>query len=306
MGRRCDFVHVHNMPDILVFSAIVSKLLGAKVILDLHDPMPELMQTIFGLAEKSFVVQLLKLLERWSIKFSDLVLTVNMACRSLFCSRGCPPEKVAVIVNAPEEDLFPFQPAHAAANGEKPRRPFLLLYHGALVPRNGFDLAVDALEHARTTVPDARLMVCGESNSFFQDVMASVPRRGLADSVTYLGNMTREQMVDTIKDCDLGIIPNHCNSFTDINTPTRIFECLALGKPVVAPRTQGIQDYFGDDQLIFFSAGDASDLADKIEFTFTHPNEVAAIVQRGQQVYLQHTWSREKSELVKSIAGLFG
>src|SRR4029453_10454273 len=64
ISRRYDFVHVHNMPDVLVFSALVPKAFGAKVILDLHDPMPELMQTIFGMPEGSFGVRLLKHLEK--------------------------------------------------------------------------------------------------------------------------------------------------------------------------------------------------------------------------------------------------
>ena len=46
LRRRYDLVYVHNMPDILVLSALVPKALGAKVVLDLHDPMPELMKTI--------------------------------------------------------------------------------------------------------------------------------------------------------------------------------------------------------------------------------------------------------------------
>ena len=49
---RYDLVYVHNMPDILVLSALVPKLFGAKVILDQHDPMPELMRTIFNLEER--------------------------------------------------------------------------------------------------------------------------------------------------------------------------------------------------------------------------------------------------------------
>ena len=53
LKRRYDLVHVHNMPDALVFSAMIPKLLGAKLILDLHDPMPQLMQTIFKLPEDS-------------------------------------------------------------------------------------------------------------------------------------------------------------------------------------------------------------------------------------------------------------
>lgn len=71
------------MPDILVFAALVPKVCGARVVLDLHDPMPELMMTIYGLTPESFGVRLLKRFEKWSISFADAVLTVNQACKKL-------------------------------------------------------------------------------------------------------------------------------------------------------------------------------------------------------------------------------
>ena len=305
LTQRYDFIHVHNMPDVLVFSALVPKLLGAKIILDLHDPVPELMQTIFELPEDSFGVRLLKRLEKWSIGFADLVLTVNLACKKIYTSRSCPPEKITVVLNSPEDEIFRFEaPQPRSSNGENSAEPFVILYHGSLVPRNGFDLAVDALETARKSVPTATLMVCGERSAFFEGVMDSVRKRGLQENVEYLGVKNRRQIVEAINGCDLGIIPNHRNTFTEINTPTRIFEYLALGKPVIAPRTQGIRDYFGDGELIFFEVGDANDLARKIEFTFSNPSEVGQIVDRGQQVYLAHKWSHERANLLNSIGAL--
>jgi glycosyltransferase involved in cell wall biosynthesis len=303
--RRYDFVHVHNMPDVLVFSGLIPKLLGAKVVLDLHDPMPELMETIFELSKASFSVRLLKRLEKWSIRFADLVLTVNLACKKIYTSRGCPSEKIKVILNSPEDDLFCFKsPRSGIGNGDEPGKPFVILYHGSLVPRNGFDLAVDALETAKRSIPGAKLMVCGERSPFFEGVMDSAQKRGLRDAVQYLGVKNRRQIVEAINSCDLGVIPNHRNTFTEINTPTRIFEYLALGKPVIAPQTQGIKDYFGEGDLIFFEVGDAKDLARKIEFAFSNPDEVKEIIDRGQQVYLAHTWSRQKDHLLNSISGL--
>jgi glycosyltransferase involved in cell wall biosynthesis len=303
--RRYDFIHVHNMPDVLVFSALVPKALGAKIILDLHDPMPELMQTIFELPEESFSVRLLKRLEKWSIRFADLVLTVNLACQKIYTSRSCLAKKIDVVLNSPEDDIFRFQPPSLqTSNGEESAKPFVILYHGSLVPRNGFDLAVDALEAAKKYIPTARLMVCGERTPFFEGVMDSVRKRGLQENVEYLGVKNRRQVVEAINGCDLGIIPNHRNTFTEINTPTRIFEYLALGKPVIAPRTRGIQDYFGDRELIFFEVGDANDLARKIEFAFSNPGAVEQIVERGQQIYLAHNWSREKSNLLNRIGEL--
>ena len=305
ISQRYDFVHVHNMPDVLVFSALVPKAFGAKVILDLHDPMPELMQTIFGMPEGSFGVRLLKHLEKLSVGFADLVITVNLACKRIYSSRGCRPDKIAVVMNAPEDQIFRFQrPSPADTNGDGPARPFSLMYHGSLVPRNGFDLAVDALQIARERIPHLKLMVCGEANAYLEEVMKSAEERGLAESVQYLGLKDRREIVELINRCDLGVVPNHRNSFTDINTPTRIFEYLSLGKPVVAPRTLGIEDYFGNDDLLFFQAGDSQDLARQIEFAYFNREKLVPIVERGQRVYLTNSWSRQKSVLLDSIAEL--
>lgn len=306
LTHRYDFVHVHNMPDVLVFSALVPKVLGARVVLDLHDPMPELMQTIFKLPENSFSVRLLKRLEKWSIGFADLVLTVNVACKKIYSGRSCVPEKINVVLNSPDDHIFPFRPppSRNGTNGRDAAKPFVILYHGSLVRRNGFDLAVDALQTVRKSIPSARLMVCGQQTPFFDSVMESANERGLREKIDYLGARSVEQIVEAIDSCDLGIIPNHRNIFTEINTPTRIFEYLALGKPVIAPRAKGIQDYFGERDLIYFKLGEAADLAQQIEFVFAHQKEVEQIVKRGQAVYRAHTWTQEKSILLNSFGEL--
>src|SRR5262249_3939288 len=108
--RRYDLVYVHNMPDVLVASALGPKMPGAKVILDQHDPMRELMTTIFGFDSSSFGVRLLAGLEKWSIGRAHLVITVNDVCKRIFSSRSCPSEKVAVIMNTPDESIFEFTP----------------------------------------------------------------------------------------------------------------------------------------------------------------------------------------------------
>jgi glycosyltransferase involved in cell wall biosynthesis len=270
--------------------------------------MPELMQTIFNLPEESFSVLVLKRLEKWSIRFADLVLTVNLACKRIYSSRSCQSDKIKVVINSPDHEVFRFQRSRVEeVNGKNGNgsRPFVILYHGSLVHRNGFDLAVESLEKVKETIPSIRLRVCGKRTNFFEEVMELAQRRGLDAHVDYLGVRNLQEIVEVIEDCDLGIIPNHRNVFTEINTPTRIFEYLALAKPVIAPKTKGIQDYFGDNDLIFFEVGDADDLARKIEFAYSHPVEVAETVKRGQRIYLSHTWTREQLTLLNSISELF-
>lgn len=305
LTKRYHIIHIHNMPDVLVFAALIQKLLGSKVILDLHDPMPELMMTIFDLRRDSWAVKAMISLERWSIAFCDAVLTVNRACEQLFVSRSCPPSKVAVVMNCPDERIFAFSAAQmtetrtGGANDS-----FVIMYHGTLVERNGLDLAVEALAKVRQSVPEAELRVYGPRTSYLDNILQGLSAKGLEQAVQYMGPQTLEEMAQAIAQCDVGVIPNKRSIFTEINTPTRIFEYLALGKSVVAPRARGIQDYFDEDSLVLFELGDAEDLARKLIWVATHSQEAYETTRRGQFVYLHHAWSREREKLLEIGVGL--
>jgi glycosyltransferase involved in cell wall biosynthesis len=301
--RRYDLVYVHNMPDILVLSSLIPKVLGAKVVLDLHDPMPELMMTIFGQPEGSKSVRLLERLEKWSIARADLVVTVNIACKRIFSTRSCRPEKIAVVMNAPDGQIFPFRATGPEAlRKTTDKKPFVIMYHGSLVERNGLDVAIEALSRVREAVPTAELHIFGVNSPFLERMMETARNKNLQESVRFFGPRRLEKLVTEIEKCDLGVIPNHRNAFTEINTPTRIFEYLALGKPVIAPSTPGIQDYFSNESLLFFEPGDAGDLARQIEYAFSHPREAQETVRKAQQVFLAHTWDRERETLLSRVS----
>ena len=302
LGRRYDLVYVHNMPDILVMSGLVPKLFGAKMVLDQHDPMPELMTTIFGLNNESSSVRFIRSMEKWSIARTNLVVTVNLACRRIFSSRSCKAEKIIVVMNAPDSKIFPFRAAKdQASTGQSNGKPFVFMYHGSLVERNGLDLAVEALALARERMPTAELRVFGPSTPFLERVMETVQAKGLQDIVHYLGPRRLEDLVHEIEACDVGVIPNQRNPFTDINTPTRIFEYLAIGKPVIAPNTLGIRDYFDDQSLVYFEPGDAQSLARQMENVYSHGDQLAEIACKGQQIYLAHTWEQERNTLLTGV-----
>jgi glycosyltransferase involved in cell wall biosynthesis len=305
LKRRYDLVHVHNMPDILVFSALAPKLFGAELILDLHDPMPELMMTIFGLREESFPVWLLKKFEAWSISFADSVLTTNEAFRKLFLRRGCPPQKISVVMNSPDEEIFQYQkPFRQVSTVRDASKPFVIMYHGSLVERHGVDLAVAAVGKIRLKIPGAELRIYGRSTPFLEGVLDSVRKSELSDAVRYLGPMKLEQIPAAIRECDVGVVPNRRSAFTEINMPTRIFEYLSQGKPVIAPQTPGIQDYFSPQELVLFDLGKTEDLAAKMEYVFEHPEEMLRMVELGQEVYQDHQWTGERKRFVKLVEEL--
>src|SRR6202047_4236676 len=177
LGRRYDLVYVHNMPDILVASALIPKMLGSKVVLDLHDPMPELMMTIFRTQEDNRSVRLMKSLEKWSIARADLAVTVNVACKRIFSSRSCPAEKIAVVMNAADGQIFPCrEPKLRSLSTRDGDGRFVIMYHGSIVERHGLDVALSALARVREIIPRTELRIFGSQTAFLDRVMEHAPR----------------------------------------------------------------------------------------------------------------------------------
>ena len=300
--RRYAIVHVHNMPDFLVFTAIMPKLFGAKVILDLHDPMPELMQTIYGMSVKSFGVQILQVIEKVSTRYANVVITVNKTCKKIFSKRGCSKEKIEVIMNSPDENIFSVLPP--VLKKKSSDCPYIVMYHGSLVERNGLALAIDAIKRVHENFSNVELRIFGRRTPFLDSVLEMSKENGSENFVRYMGPKKIEEIVEAIDECDLGVIPNLRNIFTEINTPTRIFEFLSRGKPVVVPSSPGVREYFSDEELMLFELGDAKDLADRIEDSIKHPDKLFEITCRGQAVCVKHQWLREKEKLIEIMQRL--
>ncbi len=156
------------------------------MILDLHDPMPELFRSIYPSTEKNRLARCLEILERFSTSFADLVLTPNVAFKELFVSRSCSPEKVEIIMNSPEDAIFKPTPRNAPPG--LPSKPcFNLMYHGLLAERSGADLAVKAVARLRKRIPQLRLHLYGDATEYLRAVLQLAHQLDVDDVVKYHG-----------------------------------------------------------------------------------------------------------------------
>jgi len=303
LRRRYQLVHVHNMPDILIISSLFPRLTGAKIILDLHDPMPELFRTIYSVPDDHPMITALKCLEKFSIRFADLVITPNISFRNLFISRGCPPSKIHIIMNSPHENIFTKNLVPTNHGKGQDRKPFALMLHGTIEKRQGQDIAVRAVSALRHKIPGLMLHIYGDG-SFSKHVQHLVDNLNLQNRVIFHGSVPIEEIAKALATIDIGIVPNKRNPFTELNFPTRIFECLIMGKPVIVPRTQGILDYFDEESLFFFEPDNVEDLARQIIDIYKNPSRRQAVLKRGMEIYYRHCWELQREKLIHLVQGL--
>jgi len=87
-------VQVHNLPDTLAIAAILPQLLGARVVFDAHEVMPEALQIKYGWPESSWKFRISIAIERYCLNLAHHVLTIHEPMRQLLIQgRGVPPKK---------------------------------------------------------------------------------------------------------------------------------------------------------------------------------------------------------------------
>jgi hypothetical protein len=141
-----DIVQVHTMPDFLVFTAVLPKLLGAKIVLDIHDLMPELYMAKFGGDHNSWAVRMITFIERRSVAFADRTIAVHEPHLDILTKHGNPRDKFSVLMNVPDDRIFVH--THALRKDST----FRLVYHGTVPDsdRAGLAVALRALSLIRT------------------------------------------------------------------------------------------------------------------------------------------------------------
>jgi glycosyltransferase involved in cell wall biosynthesis len=292
-------VQIHNLPDFLVFCAILPKLQRVPVILDLHDLMPEFFAGRFGGDRRRALARAIRWQERLACGFSDHVLTVSEHWRQALIRRGVAQEKCTVIMNVADERVF--------APRRKPpsqRGRFRLIYHGTVAHRYGLDLAIQAVGLVRTEIPGIHLTILGTGDDM--SAVAELRRRlGLEAQVEFrTDHLPVEELPGVILGADVGIAPYRNDVFTNEIVPTKLMEYAALGMPCIAARTAAIEGYFGDTMVEFFRPGDAEDLARCIRELYARPERRAELARGSQKFNRLYNWPRMSADYVALVRGL--
>ena len=233
--RKYGIVQAHNLPDALVFAGLVPKLTGSRLILDLHDLMPEFYAARFHGSMKSWPVRILRWQEYLSCRFADQVITVTELWRQKLIQRGVPPEKVSVVMNVANDRVFYRSPGLSSAalnNGH-----FNLIYHGQVTERYGIDLAIQAIHLLRDEIPGLRLTVHGRGD-YVDELQALTEKLGLGERVEFSTHyVPTAELPGLIRSADAGVVPYRQDVFTDEILPTKLMEYAALGIPAISART---------------------------------------------------------------------
>ena len=283
-------VHVHNMPDFLVFSALVPKLLGAKVILDIQDSSPELMAVKAKGWIRTIVIRLARWQEGISVAFADHIITIGWTLEQVLLRRGVPKQKMTSVVNSADPKFFPPSlrcPLNAETFTEK--RPFVLMYHGTLAERQGLDIAIRAVALASSVVPHIRLDMKGRGEHL-PILKALTEELHIAEKVRFTEMCRYDEVAEFVLRGDVGIIPYRKDGYMELVLPTKAFEFAWMQRPMISADMPGMRSLFRAHSVAFCEPSNPGSFAAAIVDLYTNAERRIQMVQDAEEDYQAYRW----------------
>lgn len=295
--RRYDVVHVSNPPDLLVFAGLIPRLAGARLILDVHDLTPDLFEWRFGASSaRAAIRRLLEWQERLSVRMADSLMTVHDGCADVLAERSTRSgQKIDIVMNSLDERLLP-----ARASGDDGwHDPVRLVYHGSLTQLYGVHTLIEAVGRSGLGGRVA-LTILGDG-----DQRPALERHAaqLGVAVEFSrGFVPIRHALERVADSDIGAVPLVGLPINRFSLPSKLFEYVALGVPVVAGRTETIARHFGEDELSFFRPGDPDDLAARLQELVADPEAARERARKALARYESYRWEVSKRRFLEVIA----
>ncbi len=295
--RPYDVVHVHNMPDFLVLAALYPRCAGARVILDIHDIVPEFYASKFNATTGSRTIGCLKWVERISARLADHVIVSNHLWHGKYSVRTGTVGNSSVFIN--NVDSKNFAPRVRARSDGK----FIILFPGGLQWHQGIDIALRAFKNISSQVSDTEFHIYGDGN-VKEDLIRLSRSLELEDKVRFFNPIPVREISAIMSNADLGIVPKRADSFGNEAYSTKIMEFMSVGVPVIVSDTKIDRFYFDDSVVRFFPSGDDEALAAAMLQLIRDKPLRQRMVERALDYAARNSWSSRKTEYLNLVDSL--
>jgi glycosyltransferase involved in cell wall biosynthesis len=293
-----DVLHINNIPDFLVFAGWYPRLTGAKVILDIHDIVPEFYASKFDSPKSdSKAVSALKWIERRSAAAADRIIIANDLWLEKYATRTGANGKCCVFINNVDANIF-FRRPRTRRDGK-----LIILFPGGLQWHQGLDIAIRAFELVTPQLPNAEFHIYGDGN-MKDDLKTLAQDLGLSQKVLFFDPLPVREIAEIMANADLGVVPKRADSFGNEAYSTKIMEFMSLGVPVVASSTKIDRFYFNDSVLRFFESGNVEDLAKAMVEVLTNVELSRRLVTNAFAYAEANNWESRKTDYLALVDSL--
>ncbi|HEX4215193.1 MAG TPA: glycosyltransferase [Candidatus Dormibacteraeota bacterium] len=292
LRRRYDAVQVDTLPDVLVFSALVPRIRGARILLYVYDLMPEMVASKLRCGPRHALVRIAAWMESSATSWADQVITVSDLFKRVMATRGLDGGKVTLVANSHPVEEVPYRP---------PASPPWLVCQTSLIERYGVQVAIRAVAELKDRRPELLLKVLGEGEQQ-PELERLAESLGVRDRVYFSGRwLPWSEAMQLVRQGSVGIVPIISDGYGDMILPNKVLELAALDVPIASSDLRGIAEHFPADTISYFPPGDHVALAERIDYLLDHAEEAGEQAERAKAVMELLSWRNASRHYLSAI-----
>jgi glycosyltransferase involved in cell wall biosynthesis len=277
-GPRPDVVYATSPPLTIALPALMAATRWqAPLVFEVRDLWPEA-PIQMGALRNPLARRLARMLERFVYRHSAHVIALSPGIRAGVLATGVPEERVTLVPNASDLDLFD-------ATAREPGDPFTVAYFGTMGEANDLSAAVEAAR----LLPEVEFVLMGEGKH------RAALQRSAPENVAFPGAARSKEEVAA-----LAARSDACLTlFKDVpvlatNSPNKLFDSFAAGRPAIVNMNGWMRALVEEnDAGLYVRAGDARELAAKLEWLRDHPDE-AREMGRNARALAEREFDRDR------------
>ncbi len=291
---RPDILHAHSPVLDAIAALRVGRRLGIPVVYEVRAFWEDAAVDHGTTTEGSARYRLTRALETYALRRADHVTTICEGLRGDIAKRGIPAERITVIPNAVDANLFRFgvEPDPVLRQSLGLEGATVLGFAGSFYGYEGLNLLIEAARRMAVRHPEMRLLMVGGGPQDDQ-LKLQVKQAGLQDQVIFTGRVPHDQVARYYELIDILVYPRLPMRLTELVTPLKPLEAMAQGRIFVASDVGGHRELVDHGKTGFlFPAGDAAALEASLESVLAMREgwpEVRALARRF--VEAERTWA---------------
>jgi len=292
LREKADVYHFHD-PELIPYGLIL-KLLGKKVIYDVHEDYPKQVlykEWVGNIYIRKLVAFVTRVAERTGAFFFDGIIVATPDI-----GKGFSPDKTIILRNMPVLELI-----HKAAPADEKTDKYVVIYAGGLSKARGIKETIQSMQFVGNK---AELWLLGKwmDDEFRKECEALEEFK----YVRYLGFVPLNEVYRYMKKAAVGVsvlypIENYITSL-----PVKAYEYMTCSLPMVMSDFPYWQKIFGECAL-FADPYNPKDIADKILYLLDNPDKAKQLAYGGRRLVEEEcNWEAESRKLIDLYKGLLG
>lgn len=303
-----DLIIVRDLP-LAVLAGVLGKLIQKPVVMDMAENYPAALIAYGNPKYKPFLFLngwLPRTYERLALKFMEHIFVVAEEQKMRLSKIGYSQEKISCILNTPNLDLF------RNGGGEDESKNFheegfghSILYVGKIDKHRGVRVLIQAMLKVLKEFPNAILRLVGDGTEK-KNLIMFAHQLGVKDSICFEGWVDFSHIPEIIGKSTVCTIPHSRSEHTDTTIPNKIFDYMAMAKPVVVSDCLPLRRIVHEEKCgLIFKSGDSNDLGEKIIQLLGDETRAGYGINGKRAVEMKYNWKVDSERLIRTLEGFF-